>query len=57
MVVPRLEEENLQIQSPKGRTLDTYATYMVNTCQGKVAKVILWLYALALDVIRVLDGS
>ena len=30
-----------QIRRPKGRTLDTHATYRVNCCQGKVAGVIL----------------
>ena len=33
--------KQLQIQSPKERTLDIHATYMVNSYQGKVAEVIL----------------
>ena len=46
MEVARLvndEESNLQIQSSKGRILDTIAAYMVNSCQRKVAGVILCL--------------
>ena len=34
-------KKRLQVRNPKGRTLDTQATYMVNTCLGKVAGVIL----------------
>ena len=36
-----MEVARLLIRSPMGRTLDTHATYMVNSCQGKVAGVIL----------------
>ena len=31
------EEKKMQIQSPKGRTMDIHATYMVNSSRGKVA--------------------
>ena len=38
--VGRLESRKPDLKS-KGRTLDTYATYMVNSYQGKVDGVIL----------------
>ena len=46
----------------KGRTLDTHATYMVNSCQRKAAGVfvtnsLMLLNALTLDGMQVLDGS
>ena len=44
MEVARLvndEENGCRFEVQKGRTLDTHVTYMVNSCQGKVAGVIL----------------
>ena len=35
------EETDLQIPSPNGRILATHVTYMVNSCQRKIAGVIL----------------
>ena len=46
MAIARLvndEENGCRFEVKKGRKLDTHATYMVNSCQGKVAGVILCL--------------
>ena len=64
MEVARLVMKKTTVYSKsKKRTLVTHAIYIVNNWQEMVAGVILWLnllnasYALALDVIQVLNGS
>ena len=47
--------KRLQIRSPNRRTLNTHATYMVNSCLGKVAGVICIETSLMLQYVLPLD--